>query len=411
MKPITLRDVNNAILGTDIKILSEINILDSNNLNCIPLNLYGVYVINLKYKESYIGMSSRNRGIQGRLLRHICETWHRNIVESINIFVTKDCYASFLEKILIKIFEPELNTNMYGNCSLFEFTSVQKQLEFDKHNTNLEIKENKETNLNLSDNSLESQKIRRPIPVPVYDTEVYMSNSNACIDKYDTYDDEYNIYENEYNDRYDNDYWNIDFITWLKRQKGRYDPISDIATDVVKKVKIETIKRKYCDTLYDAYNEYKYIYLTNYRKQSENFGLILIDSLNPKLREQLNNNNDFDFNYKIVCKKYDEISTIKNKNMSNAWEELYRNNMKNDDILNSDIKYWNEHTKKRQDNFNLRNEKVKIIKENYNKLLSEIDNEITELLKKYGKTKEYVKESYYYSLIKHDIQWLSDKHE
>jgi len=159
MKKITLEDVNNAILGTDIKILSTINILDLRNLDSVSPNLFGVYVINLKYKESYIGMSSSNKGIQGRLLRHICEAWHRNIVESIDIFVTNDCHASFLEKILIKIFKPELNTTTYENCLLNQFLCVQKQLDFNENADNLIIKNN---------NLLQR---RRPIPVPLYENK------------------------------------------------------------------------------------------------------------------------------------------------------------------------------------------------------------------------------------------------
>lgn len=410
MKQITLQDVKDTILGTDIKILSQINILDMSNLNNISPNLFGVYIINLKYKESYIGMSSSNKGIIGRLSRHLYETWHRNIVDSINIFVTNEYNASYLEKILVKTFKPELNTTRYENCSIANFITTQRQLECGEDTyKNVNIEKEYFNNIIENDKLNTLQKFdqipiyegvkrrRRPVPIPLYENEESIESEN--------------IYKNDYEERYRIDYKESNFITWLKAQKGRNDPIGDIAIDLKNGLKVETIWNRYYDILYDAYNEYKYIYLTDYRNQSENFGLILINSLNPKLREQLSNNNDFDFNYKMICKKYDEISTIKNKNMSNAWEELHYNNMKNDDILSNNIKYWNEHTKKRQDNFNLKDERIKIIKENYNKLLSEIDNEIEELLKKYGKNKEYIKENFYYSLINHDIKWFSDKHE
>jgi len=392
MKPVTLEDVNNAILGTDIKILSVINILDLSTLNSVPLNIFGVYVINLKYKESYIGKSSCNRGIQGRLTRHVCETWHRNIVESIDIFVTNDCHASFLERIMIKLFKPELNSTMYDNCSLTQFMSIQKCLDINEDFTCEKIDYN-EDNIN-----------RKYVPVPICDNE-YVETPYLKKYEHNTYESdvcEYDIYEHEYENRYDNDYENKDFILWLKSQKGRNDPIGDIALDLTKGLKIKTIKNRHYDILYEAYNEYLYIYLNNYKQQTENFGLILVESLNPNLSEQINNDKDFDFNYKILCKKYDEIKTIYSKNNYNTWEEKIYNDSKNGNLSGDE---W---YKARRDIRKIWTDKQNTIKKNLYNLLLEINNEIENLLKKYGKNTSCVKESFYYSLINHDLHWFSN---
>ena len=387
MKKITLEDVNNAILGTDIKILSTTTILDLSKLDLVPLNMFGVYVINLKYKESYIGVSSCNKGIQGRLLRHVCETWHRNIVESIDIFTTTDCHASFLEKILIKIFKSELNIIMYDNCSLNQFLSIQKCLELNENLIDEKIGNSDNNEILIKKVCLYNRIVRRtPIPVPLYeDTEIYMP--------------ELDQYEDKYENRYDNDYENYNFILWLKKQRGRNDPIGDIS-----QLKIKTSKSKYCDILFDAYNEYLYIYsIEEHRKQTENFGLILIDSLNPKLKEQINNDNDFDSNYKILCKKYDEISAIRSKNSYTTWEELIYNYNKSSKLEGDE---W---YKARENARYIKENKQSIIRKNYCSLLLEINDEIENLLKKYEKNKQYIKESYYYSLINHDINWFSNK--
>lgn len=388
MKKITLEDVNNAIIGTDIKILSTINILDLSNLNLITENLFGVYIIHLKYKESYIGMSSSNKGIQGRLLRHTCETWHRNIIESIDIFITNSNHVSFLERILIKTFNPELNSTMYSNCSLNQFQYVQKELELDDDNCNL-IDERIDCNKNID--------IKRT-PIPLYkNNDIYSLN-------------EPNQYENEFDDVYNNNYKNESFINWLKKQKGRNDPIGDVAL-VIKNNNIRFIEIKnYEGILNDAFNEYNYIYLnTNYRNISENFGLISIESLNPELRLQLDNDKNFDYNYKIICKKYDEIKAVNSKNQHNVWEERIYKERLNDNLGNEHKIKDEEWTKERKNIREIWKIKQNDVEKNYIKLLLELKNELESLLKKYGKNIDYIKESYYNSLIEHDIDFINQK--
>ncbi len=124
MKQITLEDVNNVILGTDIKILGLITFTDLDTLDLISdlisLKCVGVYSINLTVKQSYIGMSTE---LFDRFASYIHETWHRNLIESIDIFLTNFHSVQSLEKILIKTFNPELNTVKYKNCSLDNFKS------------------------------------------------------------------------------------------------------------------------------------------------------------------------------------------------------------------------------------------------------------------------------------------------
>ena len=387
MKKITLEDVNNVILGTDIKILSTINILDLNNFNSISENLFGVYIINLKYKESYIGMSSSNKGIQGRLLRHVCETWHRNIVESIDIFITNSNHVSFLERILIKTFKPELNSTMYNNCSLNQFQYVQKELELNNDSCN------------LVDKSIDCNKniVMKKRPIPIYNNIYTLNESDQ--------------YKDEYEDIYNNniDYKNKSFINWFKKQKGRNDPIGDVSLDIKNNIRI--IKIKNCaDILKEAYNEYKYVYSNpNYVIMSENFGLVLIESLNPELNLQLNNDNNFDFNYKAICKKYDEIKAINLKNQHNVWEERIYKERLNDNLDNEHKIKDEEWTKERKNIREIWENKQNDVEKNYIKLLSELKNELENLLKKYGKDTNYIKKSYYNSLIEHDIDFYNQK--
>ncbi len=382
MKPITLQDVNNAILGTDIEIIDFKTITNLSDLINIPSHLYGVYVINLKYNESYIGMSKKGmdeeisktlKGIKSRLLRHSCESWHKAIIESINIFVTEKSCAHLLEKIMIKTFEPELNKITYNKFK-FDFRD-----------------EEDDDGLLVTD------------------------------------------YESDPKYKYEIEYGNSKFINWIKKQKDRYDYIRNFAIDLLYDSKENGIKFKnifelsnYLESidfdmsiLNDAYNEYKYIHSTDYRKQSENFGTILINSINPELSSQLTTNKTFGFNYRILCKKYDEIRIIKDRNISNAWEECTYNERKNDDILNNDISYWNEHTKKHQAIYKLKNEKIGIIRKNYASLLLELNTELETLHKKHGKEEDYTINSDYHFKIKDDINFyikfenpelLSSKH-
>jgi len=221
-----------------------------------------------------------------------------------------------------------------------------------------------------------------PIPISLNESDkIYSLNEN---------DETLNNYEDEYKNMYNNNYENNDFLSWLNKQKRRNDPIGDISVNLRKSIKIRTIKNRYSDILYEAYNEYLYIYSNyKYREQSENFGLILIDSLNPELSKQICNDNNFDYNYNIICKKYDEIKAIYLKNYHNTWEErIYSTNGICSDKNTRSI--WKT--------------KLYDIKKNYYKLLLEINNEIENLLIKYGKNKDYIKESFYYSLIKNDLQ-------
>jgi len=369
MKKITLEDVNNSILGTDIKILSHICIMDLNNLRNIPSNLFGVYIINLKYNESYIGMSQKGvnaglnkelKGIKSRLLSHSCEGWHKVIIESINIFITDKMNAHLLEKMMIKEFKPELNTIMYNAFYI--------------------IKDDEENGiLNTS-------------------------------------------YENEYKYKYENKYGNSKFISWLKKQnKCNYNyNIRDFAIDLIYDSKengikfknifelikyLELINSTNIDILDEAYNEYKYIYLTNYNKQYKNFGINLINSVNPELNNELNNNKTFGSNYRLWCEKYNEINTIKNKNISNIWEELLHNERENNNILDNDISYWNAHTTKHQTIYKNKHEKISIVEKNYSNLLLELKNELDKLLKRYNKNESYISESIYQCKLMNDINY------
>ncbi len=124
MKLITLEDVNNAILGTDIKILDYINIIELNNIN--SLCCYGVYVLNYNHKKSYIGMSSLNKGfLRSRLSAYIREVHQRNLIESIDVFITNSYHAQVLEKIMIKTFKPELNSNKFEHLNCDDFDNIK----------------------------------------------------------------------------------------------------------------------------------------------------------------------------------------------------------------------------------------------------------------------------------------------
>lgn len=383
MKKVTLEDVNEIILETDIKIIDSIEITNLNDLKHISPHLFGVYVINLKYNESYIGMSKRGmrrdiiRGIKSRLLSHSHENWHKSIIKSINIFVTDREHSFLLEKMMIKIFNPELNNIKYDN---FNFVYDQKQLEFDDN-----------THINLSNEDNKNEE----------------DDDGALVIDYE-YDSKY---------KYETKYGNYKFINWLKKQKNRHDEIGDMSIDLLHDSKENGIMFKNIfvlmsylksvdfnmDLLDTAYNEYKYIHTTDYKKQTENFGVILIDSLNPKLSEQLTNNKSFGFNYRLLCKKYDEIRTIKDKNVSNLFEESVHKKKENDNILENDINYRDEYMKNRQDIYKIRKEKIKIIKRNYAILLSELSNELEKLYKKYGKDEDYTINSDYHFKIKDDI--------
>jgi len=360
MNRITKDDVNKVIEGTDIKIKQTMTIEDLYDMK-IPSEWFGVYVINLKYNESYIGMSCCGEGIKSRLSKHICETWHRNITKSIDIFTTDENHANLLEKIMITTFKPELNTNMYESFCL--------------------------------------------------------NNDSFVADKDD------NKYDYEYECKYENKYGNIYFIRWLKDQSNRDDPIGDLSLTLKGSPAINIIKnindlKEYLKTTYrnfrnedkilksldTAYNEYKYIFTTKYRDESDKFGLILIKSLIPELNEQLLSKNNFDVNYKILFDKYNEIVTFYTKNNYNTYTERgYRERI--NDNLSSNSKLAENQW--RENNIAIREiwvTKQSLTESNYYKLVFELDNEIEKLLRKYCKNRDCIKESFYNQLINHDIE-------
>ncbi len=396
MKKITSEDINKLILGTDTKILSIMSILDVNKIDSIPSNLFGVYVLYLEYKGvyigMYIGMSSRGYGIQSRLSRHLCESWHRKVVSSIDIFITDECYADLLEKILIKTYKNELLQNvMYENFSLNRFIGFQKELESNEFCEQY----------NIIDNNME------------------LTLLNNCNNEY------VENYENLH--KYESKYGNLKFIRWLKNQKCCDSPIGDLSRYLLNnpnKNNIKNIvdfedylnsintnndfsliheKNSLIKILDNAYNEYKYIYSTDYKNKTENFGLISIDSLNPILSNQLSNNDSFEYNYKIICKKYDEISTIHNKNIQTTWNELIHKENKLHELSNNRQIIYDEYTESRRKIYKDKDEKAKNININYMNLLSKLNDEIKKLIERYKKDISYIKESYYYSNLQFDI--------
>jgi hypothetical protein len=160
MNKINRVNVDKIIEGTNIKIIGSMIIDNLDLLESKLLNYYGVYVLNLKYNESYIGMSCCGNGIQGRLSRHLCETWHYNIIDSIDIFITNENDAQLLEKILITEFKPELNTIKYSKFCLDHYNgNYQKQLIIEecKNKEKLELESKKLEELDKTQEKLEKE--------------------------------------------------------------------------------------------------------------------------------------------------------------------------------------------------------------------------------------------------------------
>ncbi len=385
MKQITLEDVNNTILGTDIKIINYINITNLNDIKDISPHLFGVYVINLKYNESYIGMSKKGtrknviRGIKSRLLKHSCENWHKSIIESVDIFITEKHHSFLLEKIMIRKFDPELNHIKYNN---FQTVHDQNQLEFDDR---------------------------------------YYENTYIEYDEVDALNDDETLnvdYECDPKYNYEHKYGNSKFIGWLEKQHKRNDDIGklsnvifyDMKEDVIKFKNIfellkyiEPIDYQLIDILDSAYKEYKYIHSMNHEKILKNFGIIIIKSLNPELNYELTNNKSFTFNYKIWCKKYDEIETIKNKNIRNILDKEYINKTENNELLNNHKISLSEYKINQQNIIDIRKEKLRKLEKDYSILLIELKDELIKLLQKYEKDCDYICESDYYYKIRDDF--------
>lgn len=115
MKLITLEDVNNAILGTDIKVIDSIKITNLHDIDSIQDYSSGIYVITLIFDKSYIGYAEER--IKGRITENlkINITWVKNFIRNsikcIDIYLTENGHqADDLETILISKFSPELNS-------------------------------------------------------------------------------------------------------------------------------------------------------------------------------------------------------------------------------------------------------------------------------------------------------------
>lgn len=115
MKKITLEDVNNAIIGTDIKILDSKTIINSNvdlRLQIESLTCYGVYIINYRNMEKfYVGMVHKDL-LNSRLKTYVRDH-RRKLIESIDIFITSNYHSLLLESLLIEKFKQEL---LNGQC-------------------------------------------------------------------------------------------------------------------------------------------------------------------------------------------------------------------------------------------------------------------------------------------------------
>jgi len=347
MNKITIEDVNKLILGTDIKILDSTTVTDF-SLKLNSLYCYGVYVLNYKHNESYIGMTDKGY-IKSRLLTYLREAHHKKLINSIDIFVTNSHHAHRLEQILIQKCNPELNTTKY------------------KHNMTV--------------------------------------NDEFIIDEYNE-----TSFNDEYNFRYGNDYKNSKFIKWLKQQSNRSDIVGDISRELKSGVDIENIKNYALDSLYKAYAEYKYIHMNKdilyYFSQ---YSLFLINSVNPHLNSQLNYDRSFYYNYKIVYTKYDEVVAIQYKNLCNTWEERDYYD-KSNDKLRTAFKISEDEWKKTQNNiYEKCRIKEYVIEKNYFKLILEINDEVNKLFEKYNKNRNYLLESYYDSCIQEDVDYIKYK--
>lgn len=117
MKNIDVNYITSLVIGKNIEIISISKVLDTRGVDTIPDGLYGVYVITIYDKRQYVGKSSKGEiGIVGRLQRHCCETWHKKIIECIDVIVTKSGdQASLLELILWEDLKPELNSVRPGS--------------------------------------------------------------------------------------------------------------------------------------------------------------------------------------------------------------------------------------------------------------------------------------------------------
>ncbi len=185
---IKIEDIDRAIQGTNIEILSYTTINKINILELNSYNSYGVYIINLKVNRSYIGMSCRgNGGIHSRLLRHFYEHWDYKSIESIDIFNTEENSAQLLEKILITIFKPEENIKIYKNFCADNYNrnihknkhkkSIEEEIEKVKkfNSIRLKIKEfdneqeklEKELNFIRCEYEKENYPIGTHIPIPI----------------------------------------------------------------------------------------------------------------------------------------------------------------------------------------------------------------------------------------------------
>lgn len=123
MEDLNLKHIEDVLKNAnvlDVKILMTTRINDVSCVKYVPVEWYGIYIIYLKSKEAYMGMSSEGIGIKNRLNSHVHEAWHKNIIEYIDIFVTEKSHATKLEKILIKNFNPELNTVLYKRCKVLK---------------------------------------------------------------------------------------------------------------------------------------------------------------------------------------------------------------------------------------------------------------------------------------------------
>ncbi len=98
------------ILGTDIKIVQIIKILDNRYIK-IPDNIYGVYILTTDSGKKYVGKSSKGKGVKQRFYSHLREAWTKKTIKNIDIYITETYKQAIrLENILLKEYQPYLNT-------------------------------------------------------------------------------------------------------------------------------------------------------------------------------------------------------------------------------------------------------------------------------------------------------------
>ena len=193
MKSIALEDVNNIILETNIKIIDSMKITNLDDLKLKPLNNYGVYVLNYKNDESYIGMSYISF-LKLRLSSYCSEVHYKKLIKSIDVFVTSNYHAPLLEKIMIKKFNPELNTNKFEKVNYDDFDSIEtidKKIEILRKELELII--NSDTTKNVNNQSTVSDNRRMkavPFPPEYWKNQIqidYLKSKKKIIERFGYY--------------------------------------------------------------------------------------------------------------------------------------------------------------------------------------------------------------------------------